>query len=91
MVKGVAFGHGVYFAVNSQYSQRYAVQSSNNQRKMIRARVLVGESCIGNSSMKVAPPKPNGEPFDSTNNDSNTIFVCYRDCQCYPDYIITFT
>ena len=29
---------------------------------MFRSRVIVGESCVGNSSMKIPPTKPNGEP-----------------------------
>ena len=32
---------------------------------MIRTKVLVGESCVGYSSMKVPPYKPDGEAFDS--------------------------
>ena len=57
---------------------------------MFRVRVLVGEAILGNSSMKVPPNKPNGEPFDSTKDGSGTIFVCYHDNQCYPDYLVTY-
>jgi hypothetical protein len=40
--------------------------------------------------MKVPPNKPNGEPYDSTDDSKGEIFVCYHDNQCYPEYIITY-
>ena len=58
---------------------------------MFRTRILAGESCLGNSSMKVPPNKPNGEPYDSTCDNNMQIFVCYHDNQCYPEYIITYS
>jgi len=57
---------------------------------MILAKVLVGETCLGNSTMKVPPRKPNGDQYDSTCDSNNSIFVCYNDNQCYPDYVITY-
>lgn len=57
---------------------------------MIRAKILVGQATVGNSAMKVPPLKPNGSSYDSTTDGSNTIFVCYHDNQCYPEYIITY-
>lgn len=58
---------------------------------MFRVRVLVGETTQGNSTMKVAPKKVNGEPVDSTCDPNKTIFVAYHDNQCYPDYLISYT
>jgi hypothetical protein len=89
-VNGVSLGHGVYFAVNSSYSDSYAQAPSGNMKKMFRTKVLVGESCAGNSSMRTPPPKPNGILYDSTDNGSGSVFVCYHDNQCYPDYIISY-
>lgn len=86
-VNGVAYGKGVYFALNSSYSHGY---TSGSPRQMFQCRVLVGESVGGNSSMNVPPNKSNGEPYDSTCDSSGTIFVCYNDNQCYPDYLITY-
>ena len=57
---------------------------------MFRVRTLVGESTTGDTLMKVPPNKANGEPNDSTTDSRKTIFVCYHDNQCYPEYIITY-
>ena len=57
---------------------------------MFRVRILVGESTTGDRSMKVPPNKANGEPYDSTTDLRKTIYVCYHDNQCYPEYIITY-
>ena len=56
---------------------------------MFRCKVLVGSCTVGNSSMKVPPNMSNGQQYDST-GDGKTIFVCYHDNQCYPEYLITF-
>ncbi len=60
------------------------------ERKMFRARVLVGETTHGNSSMKTPPIKQNDEKYDSTCDSGQSIFVCYNDNQCYPEYLITY-
>ena len=57
---------------------------------MFRCRVLVGSCTTGNSSMKVPPNMPNGEQYDSTGDSGGTVFVCYHDNQCYPEYLITY-
>lgn len=88
---GVLYGQGVYFALNSSYSDSYAQKSSNGFKCMIRAKVLIGEACIGRSDMKTPPERPdNRGPYDSTTDSSRSIFVCYHDNQCYPEYLITY-
>ncbi|CAF0802138.1 unnamed protein product [Brachionus calyciflorus] len=88
---GVAYGHGVYFALNSSYSRSYSQANHQGYSCMIRAKVTVGESCVGNSTMKT-PPERSGLkiPYDSTTDQSQSIFVCYHDNQCYPEYLIYF-
>ena len=87
-VNGVAYGQGVYFAVNSQYSHNFT-QAGN--RVMFRARVFVGETTTGNSNMRKPPNKPNGIGlYDSTCDAGKSIFVAYHDCQCYPEYLIEY-
>ncbi|CAF3882142.1 unnamed protein product, partial [Rotaria sp. Silwood1] len=51
---------------------------------MFLARVLIGKTTIGNSSMKTRPLG-----FDST-TDGNHIFVTYHDAQAYAEYLITY-
>lgn len=90
---GVAYGKGVYFAANSQYSNTYAIATSSGLKCMIRALVLVGESCVGNSSMNTPPEKQTGTGvlYDSTCDGSGSIYVCYHDNQCYPEYLIYYS
>jgi hypothetical protein len=87
---GCSFGQGVYFARDSSYSNSYAKPNALNERKMFIACVLVGESCVGNKSMRRPPEKANNESYDSTTDQSQSIFVCYNDNQCYPEYLITY-
>ena len=86
----MVYGQGVYFAINSHYSDAYAKCNVQGVKKMFRARVVTGESCLGNSLMKVPPQKSNGIQYDSTTDPKNEIYVCYHDSQCYPDYLITY-
>ena len=85
-------GHGVYFAVNSGYSDKFnesipsnRSDESINKKKMFRARVILGESCLGNSTYKQAP---NG--FQSCTDQSRSLYACFDNSQFYPEYIITY-
>lgn len=51
----------------------------------------MGESIVGNEETKVPPLKSNGDPYDSTCDPDRSIFVCYHDSQCYPEYLISYT
>jgi poly [ADP-ribose] polymerase 10/14/15 len=95
-VNGTAFGRGVYFALDASYSNGYAGADANGHRHMYYCQVLTGEYTVGNGSM-IVPPAKNPQIdksvcFDSTvNNQANpTIFVVYRDCQCYQTYLISY-
>ena len=92
---GTAYGRGVYFARDAQYSVGYAGVGGYGGRHMYLAKVLVGQYCVGNPSMKVPPPKNPSKPeilYDSVvnNQSSPSIFVVFFDNQCYPEYLITF-
>ncbi|CAF0739027.1 unnamed protein product [Adineta steineri] len=80
----VAFGQGCYFARDSVYSHSYSLPDRNGIRRMFLARVLVGNTTQGNSSMRVAPPG-----FDTT-GDGQSIFVTYHDSQAYAEYLISY-
>ncbi|CAF4784108.1 unnamed protein product [Rotaria sp. Silwood2] len=83
-VNGTAYGNGVYFATDANYSHSYAHVNSAGERCMFIVKVLIGTSIQGNSSMKVCPVG-----YDSTTNGSN-IFVAYHDAQSYAEYLITY-
>ena len=51
---------------------------------MFLARVLVGNTVKGDSSMKVCPPG-----YDTT-TDGNHIYVIYHDAQAFGGYLITY-
>ena len=90
-INGVVYGHGVYFAAHSATSDHFSAKHpSPAGKKMLRAKVLVGESTQGNSTMKVPPVKSNGDHYDSTSDGTNAVFVCYHDSQCLPEYLITY-
>ena len=84
-VIGVAYGHGVYFHAQAQYSHNYAKPDASGQRSMFLARVLIGKASPGNSKMKVPPPG-----FDTT-TDGGHIFVTYHDAAAYAEHLITYT
>ncbi|CAF4099167.1 unnamed protein product [Rotaria sp. Silwood1] len=78
------YGAGVYFSSNAAYSHQYTKPNLLEERCMFLARVLIGKTTIGNSSMKTRPLG-----FDST-TDGNHIFVTYHDAQAYAEYLITY-
>ena len=80
------YGQGVYFSLSSNYSDSYTRSSC---KTMFRCKVLVGFITKGDSTMKVPPNNKNNKQYDST-GDGQSIFVCYHDSQCYPEYIITY-
>lgn len=84
LFKGSLFGKGVYFSSNASYSHTYATPNANGERFMFVARVLVGLTTQGDSSMKTAPVG-----FNSTTN-GNHIFVTYHDAQAMAEYLITY-
>ncbi|XP_071169371.1 protein mono-ADP-ribosyltransferase PARP14-like [Mytilus edulis] len=94
----VAYGNGVYFAVNPTYSAQaqYARPDPNGNKRMYMCKVLVGEFTKGQGGMNVPPPKPVAGGghilYDSVvdNPLSPRIFVIFHDTQAYPEYLIVF-
>lgn len=88
----------MYFAVNVNYSigDTYSRPDANNHKRMFLCKVLTGEFCKGNSSLKVPPAKPGAAGshilYDTvTNNVSSPImFVIFHDSQAVPEYLVTF-
>ena len=80
---GIAIGAGVYFSTKATYSHTFAKPNGRGERCMFIARVLVGRSTGGNSSMKTPPAG-----FDSTS--STDMFAVFHDAQAYAEYLLTY-
>ncbi|WAR21771.1 PAR14-like protein, partial [Mya arenaria] len=92
-----AFGDGVYFSVNANYScqDTYSRPGTQGLKKMYYCAVLTGEFILGKSGMRVQPPKPNAGKnalYDSVVNNvaGPAMYIIFNDIQAYPLYIITF-
>ncbi|XP_029496886.2 protein mono-ADP-ribosyltransferase PARP15-like [Oncorhynchus nerka] len=90
------YGNGTYFAVNASYSaqDKFSKPDGEGRKLMYLCRVLTGHFTKGERGM-IEPPCRRGSEirrYDSTTNDTNnpTEFVVFRDCQAYPEYLITF-
>ncbi|VDI06302.1 poly [ADP-ribose] polymerase 10/14/15 [Mytilus galloprovincialis] len=92
----VAYGNGVYFAVNPTYSAQAQYARPDGNKRMYMCKVLVGEYTKGQGGMKVPPPKPGAAGghilYDSVvdNPQSPGIVVIFHDTQAYPEYLIVF-
>lgn len=90
-----AYGQGVYFAVNPQYSlsDTYSPPDNNGHKHIYMCNVLTGMFCRGDSNMRVPPDNPaaQGVPYNSTVDDINgpKIYVSFHDANVYPAYLIT--
>jgi hypothetical protein len=83
-ILGASYGLGVYFSSNASDSHRYTDRNSNGERCVFVARVLIGSTIEGDSSIKSRPVG-----FDST-TDGSHIFVIYHDAQAFAEYLITY-
>jgi hypothetical protein len=80
------YGKGLYFAVNSSYSNGYAYATKEGTRQMFLADVFVGKSYnSGNNSVVKAPVG-----YDSINITSNGFYIVYHNFYSYPLYLIDY-
>ncbi|XP_071089495.1 protein mono-ADP-ribosyltransferase PARP14-like [Haliotis cracherodii] len=93
----VAYGNGVYFAVNVNYStqDRYSRPDPAGNKYIYLVDVLTGEYTLGKSGMRVPPPVDPATPaviYDSVVENIHTpgMFVIFNDTQAYPKYLITY-
>ncbi|CAF1231532.1 unnamed protein product [Adineta steineri] len=83
---GASYGHGFYFTSCSSTSQDYAkADPPLNGRAILICRVIVGETCIGNSSMRKCP-----DGYDSTADGLHTTYVVYSNEQILPKYLVIY-
>ena len=98
MVVAVAYGRGVYFAVQFAYSAQttYSPPDASGNKHVYLSRVLTGDYTTGHTSYKVPPQKPGttgaANLYDSVvdNPTTPTIFVIFSDTQAYPEYLVIF-
>lgn len=94
-ITAAAYGKGVYFAVNANYSAGgFSQADAAGLKRLYVARVLTGRYTVGNHAMKSPPPR-GADPtdcFDSVVNNQQppSMFVIFHDDQAYPEYLITF-
>ena len=85
------YGKGNYFARDAAYSSAFV---SGRRKKLLVARVLVGDVTVGDPSMVKPPPKdwadPHGETYDSCVDTliNPSIYVTFEFGQSYPAYVI---
>ncbi|KAK6178600.1 hypothetical protein SNE40_013353 [Patella caerulea] len=90
----VAYGEGVYFAVNSSYSYDYAEENSDRFYQMYQCRVLIGDYTRGKHGCRQPEINPKSQlTFHSLVDDveNPTMHIIFHDTQAYPDYLISFT
>lgn len=92
-----SYGQGTYFAINANYSAHhtYSKPAPDGTQMMFVARVLTGLHALGNSQLRVPPPRDPLLPHDRFDSvvdrmDQPNMYVVFHDNQAYPDYLITF-
>eukprot|EP00347_Sterkiella_histriomuscorum_P016706 403352164 len=91
--KAGAYGEGVYFANNSQYSHSFTYRKPDGTCQMFMALVLVGESSYQQPGKYKMPPLKAGsqvERYDSINNGAGGHHIIYDNLKSYPGYLITY-
>lgn len=91
----VAYGDGVYFATNSEYScqSTYSPPDKNGTKYVILANVVVGEYTRGARGLREPPLRPGSDKrrFDSVVDSRNpNMHVMFYDANAYPAYVIEF-
>ncbi|CUG88670.1 poly (ADP-ribose) polymerase, putative [Bodo saltans] len=88
-------GIGIYFAVNSSYSNAgYVLQNPDKSKEMFVCRVAIGSCVQGKHGMKRPPNKTGAskdEYHDSVHNGLNIMFIVFDNSQAYPEYLIKYT
>ena len=77
---------------SSWFGGRSDSSSFYEYKYVFRARVLVGQPCLGNSSMRHLSANPDGTHPDTAvdNLAAPKIFVVFKDTQAYPEHLLVF-
>jgi len=94
--QGNLCGNGVCFSARADYAglDNFSPPDAHGIKSMFIAQVLLGETTVGNSTMKITPRRGGSDKrrFDSTTNSfSNpTMYCVFRANQVFPSYLINF-
>jgi hypothetical protein len=86
-------GLGIYFALNSSYSNGgYVLQNADKSKEMLICRVAVGSHTQGKHGMKRPPPKKKNstELYDSVSRLPQ-MYVVFDNSQAYPEYLVKYS
>ena len=84
------WGKGLYFAVNSSYSNHYAFNLGNGEFCMFLAQVFIGYSDVRKSDPSITGPKPRFHSVQGVTNGSQ-VHILYENGLAYPSYLITYS
>ena len=72
----------------------FSPPNNNGEKFMFMAKVITGDYCKGDDTLKCAPYKQGSriEQYDSVVNDESnpTMYAVFHDAAAYPEYIIRF-
>ena len=81
-----AYGKGIYFAQNAQYSHGFTHRAKNGNCYMFLADVFVGNFYKGGSNSSVKAP----DGYDSIHIESTGFYIVYHNFYSYPLYLIEY-
>lgn len=80
------YGKGLYFAVKSVYSHKFAHKLMNGSYQMLLADVFVGKSVIVGKGTNWVKAPPGYDSIESTNSS----YIIYNNFHSYPLYLIEY-
>ena len=84
------WGKGLYFAVNSSYSDRFAHSLGNGEFCMFLAQVFVGYSEVRKSDNSIVGPNGRFHSVQGCTGGSQ-VHILYQNGLAYPSYLITYS
>jgi hypothetical protein len=93
-MKTAKYGAGTYFATQAGKSNHFSIENTNKEKRMILARVELGDVFQTQGTMigaRKPPTKPNSQDsFHSVMSPDSQEYVSFDNNQSYPEYVITY-
>ena len=87
---GGLWGKGLYFAVNSSYSDMFTYSLGNGEFCMFLAQVFVGYSEVKRNDPSIVTPSGRFHSVQGSTGGSQ-VHILYQDGLAYPSYLITYS